>query len=330
MRALTFDGSNVRLARDHPEPSLQPGWALVRPTLLAIDATDLALVKGQIPHRGVIGHLFVGIVEQVRPDSAGGEHIRGRRVVAAINIVPHDSELARRGLGNHAHERRILGLRHMDGCFADHFAIPLHNLIPVPETISDEQAVLTEPLAAALHASRITRIEGKPYVTILGDDPVALLSAQLMTRLNASVRVLGASPTSLALCEKWQIKHRPVDEAGLRQDQDIVIECTGHPASVARAMHMVRPRGRIVLRSPVLPTPDAEPTGPGPNLTPVILNEIELLGARCGNMSEALSVLSRQPIDLVSLITRRFRFDDALEALRAASEPGAMFVVMES
>lgn len=330
MRALTFDGTTVRLARDHPEPTLQSGWALVRPKLLAIDSTDLALVKGNIPHRGVFGHLFVGIVEQVRPDATGGDQIRGRRVVGAINIVPPESELARRGLGNHAHERRILGLRHLDGCFADLFTIPLHNLIPVPETISDEQAVLTEPLAAALHASRITRIEGKPYVTIIGDDPVALLSAQLMTRLNASVRVLGTNPHRLNLCDKWQIKHRPVDEAGLRQDQDIVIECTGQLTSVARAMHMVRPRGRIVLRSPVLPTPDAEPTGPGPNLTPVILNEIELLGARCGNMSEALSVLSRQPIDLVSLISRRCRFDDALEALHAASEPGAMFVVMET
>lgn len=329
MRALTFDGTTVRLARDHPEPTLQPGWALIRPRLLAIDPTDLALVKAQIPHRGVFGHLFVGIVEQVRPDAGGGEQIRGRRVVGAINIVPPESDLARRGLGNHAHERRILGLRHMDGCFADRFAIPLHNLIPVPETISDEQAVLTEPLAAALHASRITRIEGKPYVTIIGDDPVALLSAQLMTRLNASVRVLGTHADRLALCDKWQIKHRPVDEAGLRQDQDIVIECTGEPASVARAMQMVRPRGRIVLRTPVLPTPDAEHVGHGPNLTPVILNEIELLGARCGNMSEALSVMSRQPIDLVSLITRRFRFDEALEALNAAAEPGAMFVVME-
>lgn len=329
MRAVTFDGTSVRLVHDHPEPVLQPGCALVHPTLMAIDATDVALARGRIPHRGVIGHLFVGTVERVRADSAGGEQLQGRRVVGAINIVPPDSDLARRGLGNHAHERRILGLRNMDGCFADLFAMPLHNLIPVPETITNEQAVLTEPLAAALHASRITRIEGKPYVTIIGDDPVALLSAQLMTRLNASVRVLGTRAARLALCDKWHIKHRPVEEAGLRQDQDIVIECTGQAESIAKAMQMVRPRGRVVLRRPVLPTPDAPLEGPGPNLSPVVLNEIELLGARCGNMSEALSVMSRQPIDLASFISRRFRLDEAVEALHAAADPEAMIVALE-
>ncbi|GAB4385833.1 MAG: alcohol dehydrogenase catalytic domain-containing protein [Phycisphaerales bacterium] len=329
MRAVIFDGSAVRVVHDRPEPELEPGWALVRPRLMALDATDVALVRGRIPHRGVIGHLFVGTVERVREDNSGGAQLQGRRVVGAINIIPPDSELARRGLGNHARQRRILGLRNMDGCFADLFAMPLHNLIPVPESITDGQAVLTEPLAAALHASRITRIEGKPYVTVIGDDPVALLSAQLMTRLNASVRVLGSHAARLALCDKWQIQHRPVEEVGLRQDQDIVIECTGEPESVARAMQMVRPRGRIVLRSPVLPTPDAPLDGPGPNLAPVILNEIELLGARCGNMSEALSVLSRQPIDLLSLVSRRFRLEEAREAFRVAAEPDALFVVLE-
>lgn len=329
MRAVIFDGRSVSVSREQREPAAEPGWALVRPTLMAVDASDVAVAQGRIPHRGVMGRLFVGTVERVRADASGGEQLQGRRVVGAINVVPTDSELARRGLGMHARERRILGLRNLDGCFADRFALPLHNLIPVPETISDEQAVLTEPLAAALHASRITRIEGKPYVTILGDDPVALLSAQLMTRLNASVRVLGTHAGRLALCDKWQIKHRMVEEAGLRQDQDIVIECTGEAASVARAMRMVRPRGRIVLRSPVVPTPESVTAEAGPNLLSVVLNEIELLGARCGNMSEALSVMARQPIDLVSLASKRCKMDDAAEALRAAGEAGAMFVLME-
>jgi len=329
VRAVTFDGNTLRLVQDYAEPALQPGHALICPTLLAIDATDLAVIRGDIPHTGVVGHLFVGVVESVEPDAAGGKQLESRRVVGSINVVPPDSQLARRGLGNHALERRILGLRQMDGCFADRFVMPLHNLVPVPEAISDEQAVLTEPLAAAVHTSRITRIEGKPYVTIIGDDPVALLSAQIMTRLNASVRLLGTNAERLALCDKWQIRHRLLSDVGLRQDQDIVIECTGEAENVASAMRMVRPRGRIVLRRAVLPTPDESTDRPGPDLMPVVLNELELIGARCGNMSEALSVMSRQPIDLVSLITRRFRLDDALDAYRAAAEPGALLVTMQ-
>lgn len=329
MRALWFDGKSVTLRSDAPAPNPAPGEAVIKPTLLALDQTDLAVIDGIIPHTGTLGHMFVGIVEHVEADSTGGSQLKGRRVVGSINIIPPDAELARRGLGQHARDRQILGLHRRGGCCADRFSLPLHNLVPVPDKITDEQAVLCEPLAAALHASRITHIEGKPYVTIIGDDIVALISAQIMTRLNASVRLIGHNAARLSLCDRWQIKHRPLPDVGLRADQDIVIECTGQTHNIEAALGMVRPRGRIVLRSSIMPTPASGKSGPGPNLTPVVLNELELMGARCGNMSEALSLLSKQTIDLAALISRRFRFDAALDAIAEARKPDALAIVLE-
>ncbi len=332
MRAVIFDGQSVRVVEDAPEPVPGAGQAVIRPTLVAVGPGDLEVARGHTDFRGVMGHLFVGVVESVEPGDSGvsdRSSLVGSRVVGSINIVPMDSPLARKGLGNHARDRQVLGLHNRDGCFADRFTLPCANLVPVPDAIGDDQAVLTALLAEAVHASRITRIEGKPFVTIIGDGLVALLCAQVMTKMNASVRLLGENPARFGLCEKWGVKHRAITEAGLRQDQDIVIECTGTVDGLERAMGMVRPRGRIVLKHEAVPTPGSGPAGPGADLTPIVMNELEVVGARCGSPGEALALLSQQPIDLISLIGRRLRLADAPEALCLAAEPGALCVVME-
>jgi threonine dehydrogenase-like Zn-dependent dehydrogenase len=329
VRAVLFDGQSVQVVPDAPEPAPGPGDALIRPTLVAVGSSDLEVARGRTAFRGVMGHLFVGVVEHIEPGGTDRSHLLKKRVVGSINIVPADSPLARKGLGNHAPDRQVLGLHSYDGCFAERFTLPGANLVAVPDEIGDDQAVLTVLLAEAVHASRITRIEGKPFVTILGDGLVALLCAQVMTKMNASVRLLGENPARFGLCEKWGVKHRAITEAGLRQDQDIVIECTGTAAGLERAMGMVRPRGRIVLKHESVPTPGSIGAGTGPDLTPIIMNELEVVGARCGSPGEALALQSHQPIDLISLIGRRFRLADAPEALRLAAEPGALCVVME-
>ncbi len=338
MRAVLFDGKSVRVVEDAPEPVPGKGEALIRPTLVAVGPSDLEVARGHTDFRGVMGHLFVGVVEHVEPAGSGVSGVYGgadrsslvgTRVVGSINIVPMDSPLARKGLGNHARDRQVLGLYNRDGCFADRLTLPAANLVSVPDAIGDDQAVLTALLAEAVHASRITRIEGKPFVTIIGDGLVALLCAQVMTKMNASVRLLGENPARFGLCEKWGVKHRAISEAGLRQDQDIVIECTGTVDGLEKAMGMVRPRGRIVLKHEAVPTPGSGQGGPGADLTPIVMNELEVVGARCGSPGEALALQSQQPIDLISLIGRRLRLADAPEALRLASEPGGLCVVME-
>jgi alcohol dehydrogenase len=225
----------------------------------------------------------------------------------------------------------------MDGCFAERFSIPASCLVPVPDPIDDDHAVFTEPLAGAVHASRIVHLEGKGFVTVLGDTLSAMLCAQVMEPLNNTVRLLGRRPERFTLAEKWGVRHRHVDEVGLRADQDVVIVCTGRAADFALAARMVRPRGKIVLKTEPMPVPGAPgpggrpdaSDGAGVDLTPIIENEIEIHGARCGSAGDALGVLSAGGVDLTGLITRRFKFDDAIAALRAATEPEQIQVVLD-
>ncbi|HVZ94245.1 MAG TPA: alcohol dehydrogenase catalytic domain-containing protein [Phycisphaerales bacterium] len=347
MRALRYEPSTaggpgrVRFATDVDAPSLGPGEALIRPLLVGISATDLRLARGQSPESErptsaiTLGHEFVGVVEQVNAgpgQERRAKELNGQRVVGAINIVCGKCDLCRAGLSNHCRSRSVLGLHGRDGCFADRFCSPLNNLHVVPRELDDDHAVFAEPLSAASHAAQQLRIEGKPYVTVLGDGRMALLCAQLMVKRNASVRVIGDDERKLALCEKWGIKHRPASDAGRRADQDVVIDCTNSAAGLDLALRLVRPRGKVLLKGVSAPLGD-ESRGGSPmstvDLSLISINEIEVIGSRCGSIAEALTLLRRGEVDVLSLITRRFKLDDAAEALKFAARPEAVQVVME-
>lgn len=329
MKAVRRRGTDVVLDPSAPEPTPGPGEALIRPTLAGVGPTDLAVARSEVDFEGVMGHQFVGEVVAVGPGAEG--HWVGRRVVGNINIADSKSELARRGLGNHAPDRRVLGLRGKDGCFAERFTLPVSNLAEVPEGVDDDRAVFAEPLAGAVHASRVVHLERKGFVTIVGDNLSALLCAQVMEPLNNTVRLLGRRPERFELAERWGVRHRHIKEVGLREDQDVVIVCTGSPADFASAVGMVRPRGKIVLRTEPIPLPGWAAPGDtaGFDLTPVIRNEIEIFGTRCGSVSDAVDVLARGAVDLAGLITKRVRLEDAITGLRAAGEPEQIKVVVE-
>jgi threonine dehydrogenase-like Zn-dependent dehydrogenase len=334
-RAVRKTGDDVFLDTGHAPPSPGVGEALVRPTLVAIGATDLVVARGAVPFEGVLGHQFTGVVEAFGPgvSEALGERFRGKRVVGNINAASADDPLAKRGLSNHAPGRRVLGLVNMDGCFADAFTIPVANLALVPEGVGDDAAVFAEPLAAAVHASRIVHLEGKGFVTVIGDTLSALLCAQVMEPLNNTVRLLGRRPERFERAEKWGVRHRHIDEVGLRGDQDVVIVCNGTNRDLGLAVRMVRPRGKVVLKTEPIPLPTAgeraEDGGAGLDLTPIIRDEIEIYGARCGSVADAVGVLATGSVELASLITRRLKFDDAIAGLRAAADPDQIKVVLE-
>lgn len=335
MRALRFDGSRVVLDAAAPDPVPAPGEALIRVTRAAIGSPDRAVVAGRVPHLGVLGHAFVGVVERVAPTRPEHARWEGRRVVGGINLPCGRCERCRAGLSTHCPTRAVLGLRAKDGCFAERLTLPIANLVEVPKTVDDDAATFAEPLAAVLHAAHLTRIEGKPYVTVLGDGPIGLLAAQVMTRLNASVRLLGTHPAKFSLCEKWGIKHRHEREVGRRQDQDVVIDCTGSPSGLELAMRLVRPRGKIVLKSTPAPVPD-EPDSGGPkaagapiDLSPIARHELEVLGARCGPMPDAVGALARGEVDVRSLVTRRFRLAEGVAAFEAAASAESIRVLLE-
>jgi len=326
LRALVFDGKQLTLetARPDPRPS-QAGFgeAVIRPTRMGICATDLELCRGYMGFKGVLGHEFVGVVEECTGKQA--KKWVGKRVVGSINCVCGKCDMCQKGLKEHCRSRTVLGIAGRAGCFAERFTLPVNNLFEVPASVDDDHAVFTEPLAAAYQILRQLTIEGRPYITVLGDGRLGLLCAQVMSQLNATVRLVGKHAEKVALCEKWGVKHRLLDDVGLRADQDIVVDCTGSADGLTTAMKMVRPRGKIVLKTTVAADAQRAPV----DLSPLVIHEIELIGSRCGPFSEALNALSAGKIDVVSLISKRARLSDGVEAMRAAKGKGVVKVLLE-
>ena len=325
MQALVFDGQKLQYTTQQPQPQPREGEALIRPLRMGICGTDLEVCRGYMGFQGVIGHEFVGVVEKTVGKTR--RQMQGKRVVGAINCVCGKCDLCRGGLPEHCRERSELGLSGRDGCFAEAFTLPVRNLIEVPDSVDDDHAVFAESLAAAYQIVRQLTIEGRPYVTVLGDGRLGLLCAQVMSQLNATVRCVGKHSEKLALCEKWGVKHRLLADVGLRDDQDIVVDCTGSVSGLTTAMRMVRPRGKIVLKTTVSPKKFQEHGLV--DFSPLVLKEIELVGSRCGPLAEALAALAESKVDVLSLISRRAKLADGLDAMRQAARPDVIKVLLE-
>jgi alcohol dehydrogenase len=329
LRAIRLNGSGVVLDGRAEPPALGAGEAFIRPLRMSISPSDarLAAARHASGHDGApltLGQEFVGIVERLH-DSADRDlrkRWEGKRIVGAVTIACGRCDMCRAGFSPHCRDKRTLGAQGWDGCFAEAFKLPIRNLVEVPAAIDDDHAVFASALAGALHTAQLVRVEGKPYITILGDNADGLLCAQVMARMNASVRLLGSRPGKFTLCEKWSIKHRHINEVGRRGDQDIVVDCTGSAASLALALQLVRPRGKVMLRQ----APAGDQHIP---LDLLVDNEIELLGARIGSLADALAVLARGEIDVLSLITRRARLSDGPAALAAAANPEQVKVLLD-
>lgn len=336
MRALVLDESGrAVLDERYAEPSAGAGEVVVRPSRVGVCSTDLELVKGYMGFAGVLGHEFVGVVEAVGAGVDKGWV--GKRVVGEINCVCGRCDMCKAGLKEHCRDRTVLGIAGRDGCFSERFVLPAANLHVVPGNVDDDRAVFAEPLAAALQVVRQLTIEGRPYVTVLGDGRLGLLCVQVLARLNATVRCVGKHEAKLGLCEKWGIKHRLLSDVGLRQDQDIVVDCTGSASGLTTAMGMLRPRGTLVMKTTVAPGSapgnGRDEAGDGANgldLSPIVVNELDVVGSRCGPFAEALDVLSREAVDVVSLISRRMKLSDGSGVLEAAGQRGALKVLVSA
>jgi alcohol dehydrogenase len=320
VRAVRRFNHELYLDPDIGAPSAGQDQALIRPTHVLIGASDLAVARGEVEFEGILGHQFVGIVE-----ACTDEKWLQKRVVGQIDIANPESELARRGLGAHDPDRAILGLRGRDGCLADAFVLETRNIVEVPEGVSDEHGALTLSIAQAIHAGQVAHIEGRPFVSVLGDGLIGLLCAQVMTSRNASVRLLSTRQDPLELSAKWGIKHRHLDQVGRRGDQDVVIETVGTSASFNDALRMVRPLGTVVVAGPPIPIPGESSCI---DHTLIADKEIRVVGARSGSLNEAISAMTSGEIDLTGLITKRHKFDDAIGALRSAQDPSSIGVLV--
>lgn len=330
MQALAIQNNELTSIADQNRPRLKAEEALIRPRCMGISGTDLQICLGFMSFEGVLGHEFVGLVEQVH--NKNHKHLIGQRVVGTIICACGKCDMCRGGLPEHCREQTALGISNRDGCFADYFTLPVRNLYEVPDAVDDDHAVFAHPLAAAYQILRQLTVEGRPYVTVLGDGRLGLLCAQVMSQLNATVRCVGKHPQKLALCEKWKVKHRLLGDVGLRADQDIVVDCTGSPQGLTTAMQMVRPRGTIVLKT-VNPPQGLNPRRPDQHqdadLSPLVTKEIRLIGSHHGPIPEALAALAESKIDVLSLISRRMKLADGIDAIRTASRPDVIKVLLE-
>src|SRR5436190_457107 len=233
MRALALDNGQLSFDARRAEPSASDGDTLINVRAAGICATDLELVKGYMSFRGVLGHEFVGQVV-----SSPNKEIVGQRVCGEINVVCGCCDLCLSGLSTHCRNRSVLGILNHDGAFADFIRLPALNLHVLPKNIDDDQAVFIEPLAAAFQILKQIKLDGRKWVTVLGDGRLGLLVAQVLRNAGCPVRVIGKHPEKMALCEKWSIRSRPLEEIQPRHDQDVVVDCTGSAAGFELAMQM--------------------------------------------------------------------------------------------
>ncbi|MFN7020113.1 MAG: alcohol dehydrogenase catalytic domain-containing protein [Phycisphaerales bacterium] len=340
MRAVRSDGQSIRVVHDAPDPALGACDALVHPTRVLVSPADAASKWA-----GVVGHQFVGVVKKLNIPSdapalvAARASLLNKRVVGTPQIVCTNCDMCRAGLPAHCRARRVMGLSAREGCFADLFSIPVSNLVEVPATIEDDRAVFAHLAAGAVQACHMLRAASKAYITVIGDSPLALITAQALARQNKSTRLLHARPECARFCERWAIKSRAIEEPGRRQDQDVVIDCTGTAAGLRLALQFVRPRGVVLLKSPFVgaPFPPGQPFADdsgggwadGVDLTPAIVNEVQLLGCRDASVADGLGALADLGLDVLPLITKRLKLDDAPAAFAAARSREHFAVMMD-
>jgi 2-desacetyl-2-hydroxyethyl bacteriochlorophyllide A dehydrogenase len=307
VRAVTFV-DQLSFDANYSDPVPGDGEALVRVHSAGICATDLHIMRGYMGFSGVPGHEMVGTVVQ------GSSSWLHKRVVCEINCVCQSCDMCLSGLSNHCRKRTVMGILGRDGCFADFVAIPERNLHEIPDAVSDEEAVFVEPLAAAFQVPVQVPIDSKMNVSVVGSGRLGILVAQVLAATGCRLTVIGRNAAKLMLCEKKGIQGIHLDELVQRRDRDVVVECSGSPDGLALAFQIVRPRGTVVLKSTY-----AEPCET--DLSPAVVNEIQVIGSRCGPFPEALNALAREAIEVRSMISRIFPLEDATDAFEAAAKP---------
>jgi threonine dehydrogenase-like Zn-dependent dehydrogenase len=315
MRSLRLENQRLFIREDAPMPEPEPGEALVRVRLAGICGTDLELVKGYYPFAGIPGHEFVGEVV-----AAPNEAWLGRRVVGEINLPCGRCDTCRSGRAPHCEWRTVLGIRGRDGAFAEYLALPPANLHAVPDSVPDRAAVFAEPLAAALEIQR--------QVPVGPEDRVLLVGAGRLGQLIA--RTLALTGCELAVVARHSRQKQLLADRGIRclddgqippRRFDVAVEATGAPAGFDLARRAVRPRGTLVLKSTYRGDLSV-------NLSALVVDEITVVGSRCGPFGAALRLLESKAVDPAVLIDAEFPLERALEAFELAAKPGVLKVLV--
>ncbi len=313
MQALWLENQHLDL-RDVPEPE-KPGEALIRIRVAGICSTDLELVKGYYPFTGVIGHEFVGEVV-----AANDEGWVGQRVVGDINVTCGSCEQCLNGRSTHCETRTVLGIAKRDGTFAEFTTLPLSNLHRVPASVPDEMAVFTEPLAAALEIQQQVHIQPTDRVLVIGAGRLGQLIAQTLALTGCDLLVVARHAYQQKILLERGIRILTEEDVQPRH-WDIVVEASGSPGGFSLARQAVRPRGMLVLKS----------TYKGDfsvNFSSIVVDEINILGSRCGPFEPALRLMEKGEVDPGVLIAAEFKLNETLQAFERAAQPGVLKVLV--
>ena len=314
MRAIVLETDDVQVDMVRPAPAPGTEEVMVRVTRAGVCETDLQLIKGYMGFRGVLGHEFVGVAES--------GPLAGQRVVGEINCACWQCDTCRRGFPTHCPNRTVIGILNHDGAFADLIAVPQRNLHRVPDAIPDDIAVFTEPVAAAFQIPAQIEIAGTERIVVLGDGRLGNLCAQVLASIADDVLVIGKHREKLALLEAMGLKTALLSDDIPSRSFDIVVECTGSESGLPTALKLVRPRGTIVLKTTVAGTQTLA-------WAPFVIDEVALVGSRCGPFDRALNALEHGLVDVEPLITDRFNLSNGLMALQRAQQKGVLKVLIE-
>jgi threonine dehydrogenase-like Zn-dependent dehydrogenase len=313
VRALRWDGSRLALAREAADPVPGPGEALIRVHLAGICRTDLELVRGYMGFRGIPGHEWVG-----RVVAADDPSLADRRVVGEINLACRNCPTCAAGLERHCPTRRVLGIAGADGAFADLLRLPIANLHRVPDGVPDRAAVFTEPLAAAFEILDQVSIGPGIRAVVLGDGKLGLLVAQVLGAAGADVVLAGHHPGKLSRARELGILTGPSSPGA-----DVVVEATGTVDGLATALALVRPRGTVVLKSTIAAEHRLD-------LAPAVINEVTIVGSRCGRFRPALDALAAGQVSVMPLIDAVYPLSEGPAAFERAGTPGTLKVLLDT
>lgn len=317
MKALRFDGNELALREI---PFRTPGSeATVRVLRSGICNTDLEIVRGYAGFRGTLGHEFVGVVEESPEDTS----IVGKRVVGEINVGCDDCPLCAKGDPRHCPERTVLGIVGRDGCHAEFVSLPVRNLIEVPDEISDETAVFTEPLAAAYGITERAPIEPGMKVAVIGDGKLGILCAWSLASRAQHLYLVGKHQSKLNVARTAEVEGVLLENAHrMGRSFDVVIEASGSGSGLSTALDLLKPLGKLVLKSTLHGKVEWEPWR-------VVVDELTVIGSRCGRFAPALEMLRTGEVDPTPLISEELSLNEGVEAFDVAARPGVMKVILK-
>lgn len=320
MKAIVFD-ENLKLDKNYEKPVPQKGEALIKVSLAGICNTDFEITKGYMGYKGILGHEFVGVVEEINDED---KSLLGKRVVAEISYGCHkpDCEWCNQGLVRHCPDRHTIGIWRKEGCFAEYITLPLEILFEVPENVSNEQAVFVEPLAAACEILEQLHIQPIQKVLVQGDGKLGLTTALTLNAFNYDVTLVGKHQNKLDIAKAQGVKTILLDDLDVKPEWEVVVEATGSISGFETAMALTKPRGTLVLKSTVAGSKEF-------NLAPIVINEITVLGSRCGQFKPALRLLENNRIDFKSFISGIYSVDDAIEAFEKNKDKDTLKVLIK-